>query len=153
MAFNLTTPAFQQNQPIPKKYTCDGADSSVPLTWSDPPAGTQSFALIVDDPDAPAGTWVHWVLYEVPPNVKDLGEALPESERLDNGAVQGKNDFGKLGYGGPCPPRGPAHHYHFKLFALADPIRLKPGATKAQLLAAMKGHILGQVELVGTYKR
>jgi Raf kinase inhibitor-like YbhB/YbcL family protein len=153
MGFNLTTPAFQPNQPIPRKYTCDGGDCSLPLSWSDPPAGTKSFALIVDDPDAPAGTWVHWVLYEIPPNTKDLPEGLPGTERVANGAVQGKNDFGKLGYGGPCPPRGPTHHYHFKLYALADQIRLKPRATKAQLLEAMRGHILGQVELVGTYKR
>ena len=153
MAFGLKSSAFQANQTIPKKYTCDGSDTSVPLTWTDPPAGSKSFALIADDPDAPAGTWVHWVLYDLPENVKELPEGLPGKDKLENGAMQGKNDFGKIGYGGPCPPPGPAHHYHFKLYALADQVRLKPSASKQQLLDAMKGHILGQAELVGLYKR
>jgi Raf kinase inhibitor-like YbhB/YbcL family protein len=153
MAFALTSSAFQANQPIPKKYTCDGSDTSVPLTWTDPPAGAKSFALICDDPDAPGKTWVHWVLFDIPGDTKELAEGIPGKQKLDNGAVQGKNDFGKVGYGGPCPPPGPAHHYHFKLYALADQVRLNPGATKQQLLDAMKGHILGQIELVGTYKR
>src|SRR5215472_15423164 len=148
MAFALTSSAFQANQPIPKKYTCDGSDTSVPLTWTDPPESTKSFALICDDPDAPGKTWVHWVLFDIPPNTKELAEGIPSKQKLDNGAVQGKNDFGKVGYGGPCPPPGPAHHYHFKLYALADQVRLNPGATKQQLLDAMKGHVLGQTELV-----
>lgn len=153
MAFQISTMAFQPNQVIPKKYTCDGTDTSVPLAWTDPPAGTKSFALIADDPDAPAGTWVHWVLYNIPGSAKELPEGLPVKDKLDNGSLQGKNDFGKTGYGGPCPPHGSAHHYHFKLYALADSVRLDPGATKAQLLVAMKGHVLGQTEVVGTYKR
>jgi Raf kinase inhibitor-like YbhB/YbcL family protein len=153
MAFGLSSSAFQANQPIPQKYACTGSDLSVPLTWTNPPGGTKSFALIVDDPDAPAGTWVHWVLYDLPADTKNLGEGIPATNRLDNGAKQGKNDFGKIGYGGPCPPGGSAHHYHFKLYALADQVRLNAGATKQQLLDAMKGHILGQTELVGTFKR
>jgi Raf kinase inhibitor-like YbhB/YbcL family protein len=153
VAFGLSSSAFQANLAIPKKYTCDGADTSVPLTWTDPPSGVKSFALIADDPDAPRGTWVHWVLYDLPADTTGLEEGVPTKETLQNGASQGRNDFGKIGYGGPCPPPGPAHHYHFKLYALADQIRLKPGATKQQVLDAMKGHILGQAELVGTYKR
>src|SRR5262249_16334726 len=124
-----------------------------PLAWMDPPSGVKSFALIADDPDAPRGTWVHWVLYDLPADTTGLEEGVPTKETLQNGANQGQNDFGKVGYGGPCPPPGPAHHYHFKLYALADEIHLKAGATKQQLLDAMKGHILAQTELVGTYKR
>src|SRR5215831_17431918 len=120
MAFELKSTAFKANDAIPRNYTCDGSDRSVPLTWTDPPAGTKSLALIADDPDAPRGTWVHWVLYDVPATVKDLPEGLPAEEKLDNGATQGRNDFGKIGYGGPCPPPGPLHHYHFKLYALGD---------------------------------
>jgi Raf kinase inhibitor-like YbhB/YbcL family protein len=153
MAFELKSTAFKANDPIPQKYTCDGSDTSVPLTWNDPPAGTKSFALIADDPDAPRGTWVHWVLYDLPATTHELAEGVATRDRLDNGAKQGKNDFRKNGYGGPCPPAGPAHHYHFKLYALADQTGLAPGATKQQLLAGMKGHILGQAELIGTYKR
>jgi hypothetical protein len=153
MAFGLSSSAFQSNQPIPKKYTCDGSDTSVPLTWTDPPTGARSFALIADDPDAPRRTWVHWVLYDLPATTMELAEGVPTTEKLQNGAIQGKNDFGKTGYGGPCPPPGPAHHYHFKLYALSDQIRLKPGATKQQVLDAMKGHVIGQTELIGTYKR
>src|SRR5262249_31933516 len=106
MPLTLTSSAFQANQPIPQKYTCTGSDVSAPLTWTNPPAGTKSFALIVDDPDAPSGTWVHWVLYDLPADAKDLGEGIPARNQLDNGAKQGKNDFGKIGYGGPCPPSG-----------------------------------------------
>lgn len=153
MAFQLTSTAFQAGGTIPRKFTCDGPDVSPPLAWSDPPAGTQSFALIMDDPDAPAGTWVHWVLYDLPAATRELTEGLPKQGELPNGARQGRNDFGKAGYGGPCPPSGPAHRYFFKLYALGAKIGLKAGATKAELEKAMKGHILGQAELMGRYKR
>ena len=153
MAFELRSSVFRQNQAIPKKYTCDGSDVSVPLNWNDPGHGTKSFALIADDPDAPRGTWVHWVLYDLPANARELAEGIAAKETLDDGAKQGKNDFGKIGYGGPCPPAGPTHHYHFKLYALDKMIGLGPGAAKQQLLGAMKGHILAQAELIGTYKR
>ncbi|MFN3477424.1 MAG: YbhB/YbcL family Raf kinase inhibitor-like protein [Candidatus Methylomirabilales bacterium] len=153
MAFELRSPAFQPDQSIPRKYTCDGPDVSVPLRWTDPPPGTKSFALIADDPDAPMGTWVHWVLYDLPAETRELPEGLPSQERLPNGAKQGLNDFRRVGYGGPCPPPGPAHRYFFKLYALDSPTNLKPRATKQQLLDAMKGHILAEAQLIGRYQR
>lgn len=153
MAFALKTSAFQPNGEIPQKYTCDGQDVSPPLSWSDPPAGTQSFSLIVDDPDAPVGTWVHWVLYDLPPAARDLAAGVPKDLELPNGAKQGRNDFRKIGYGGPCPPPGPAHRYFFKLYALDSKTNLNSGATKADVLKAMEGHILAQAELIGRYKR
>jgi Raf kinase inhibitor-like YbhB/YbcL family protein len=153
MPFELRSSAFRQNQAIPKKYSCDGSDVSVPLNWNDPAHETTSFALIADDPDAPRGTWVHWVLFDLPSDARELAEGIPAKETLDDGAKQGKNDFGKIGYGGPCPPPGPVHHYQFKLYALDKMVGLRPGATKQQLLDAMKGHILVQAELIGTYKR
>jgi Raf kinase inhibitor-like YbhB/YbcL family protein len=153
MPFELRSSAFRQNQAIPKKYTCDSSDVSVPLNWNDPAQGTKSFGLIADDPDAPRGTWVHWVLFDLPSDARELAEGIPAKETLDDGAKQGKNDFGKIGYGGPCPPPGPVHHYQFKLYALDKMAGLRPGATKQQLLDAMKGHILVQSELIGTYKR
>jgi Raf kinase inhibitor-like YbhB/YbcL family protein len=153
MALELTSSAFKPNDAIPKEYTCDGSDVSVPLRWKNAPDGTTGFALIVDDPDAPRGTWVHWVLYDLPASVTDLAAGVGHQESLSNGAKQGKNDFGKVGYGGPCPPSGPAHHYHFKLYALDRVTVLKPKATKQQLLDAMKGHVLAEAQLIGTYKR
>ena len=153
MAFELRSSAFRQNQAIPKKYTCDGSDVSVSLNWNDPAQETKGFALIADDPDAPCGTWVHWVLYDLSADTRELAEDIPAKETLDDGAKQGKNDFGKIGYGGPCPPPGPTHHYHFKLYALDKMVGLRPGATKQQILNAMEGHVLAQAELVGTYKR
>ena len=153
MAFQLSSPAFQPNADIPKKFTCDGPDVSPALRWADPPAGTQALALICDDPDAPVGTWVHWVLYDLPPTERELPEGVQKDETLTNGARQGRNDFRRIGYGGPCPPPGPAHRYFFKLYALGAKTNLKPGATKAELLKAMEGHILAQTELVGKYKR
>ena len=150
---SATAGSLKENEIIPKKYTCDGSDVSVPLSWNNPPEGTKSFALIADDPDAPAGTWVHWVIYDLPPDAREVSEAVTRSEALDNGTKQGKNDFGKVVYGGPCPPAGPPHRYFFKLYALDQVIGLKPGATKQQLVDAMKGHILEEAQLVGTYKR
>lgn len=153
MALKLESPAFSPGGDIPRQYTCDGPDLSPPLRWSDPPAGTQSLALICDDPDAPAGTWVHWVLYRIPPSARELPEGIPKQEELADGSRQGRNDFRKIGYGGPCPPRGPKHRYYFRLYALDIVPDLPAGATKAQLLQAMDGHILAQGELMGRYGR
>lgn len=149
----MKSPAFQSGAEIPRQYTCDGSDVSPPLGWAGAPAGAGAFALIADDPDAPVGTWVHWVLYDLPPETKELAEGVGATESLPNGAKQGLNDFRKVGYGGPCPPPGPAHRYFFKLYALDAPVNLKPRATKRQLLDAMKGHILAEAELMGKYAR
>jgi Raf kinase inhibitor-like YbhB/YbcL family protein len=152
MGIKIESSAFKEGDMIPVKYTCDGEDVSPPLRWGDLPGGTNSIALISDDPDAPVGTWVHWVLYKLPPDVKALPENIPPKKALENGAVQGTNDFRKLGYGGPCPPRG-THRYFFKIYALDTKIDLPPGATKAQLVKAMEGHILDSGQLMGKYKR
>ncbi len=153
MALKVQSSAFSQGGTIPKQYTCDGPDLSPPLSWTGTPEGTKSLALIMDDPDAPVGTWVHWVLYNLPASVHELAEGVPTTETLPNGARQGRNDFRKIGYGGPCPPPGPAHRYFFKLYALDTELSLAPGASKGQLEEAMKGHILGQAELMGRYGR
>lgn len=155
MPFTLTSAAFKDGAPIPTKHTCDGADVSPPLVWSGAPAGTQAFALIADDPDAPTGTWVHWVLYDLPGTTSQLPENLPKTEALRElgGALQGRTDFRRPGYGGPCPPPGPAHRYFFKLYALDALLPLKAGATKQDVEAAMKGHVLGTAQLMGTYAR
>ena len=150
---DLKSPAFQSGAAIPRKYTCDADDVSPRLSWSDVPSGTKALALIADDPDAPGGTWVHWVIYDLPADANELAEGVPSKETLQNGAKQGVNDFRKVGYGGPCPPAGNPHRYVFKLYALNAPTNLKPRASKQQLLAAMKGHILGEAELIGQYKR
>jgi Raf kinase inhibitor-like YbhB/YbcL family protein len=149
----ITSSAFQQDGPIPKKYSCDGQDISPPLAWSDPPAGTKSFALIMDDPDARPDTWVHWVLYDLPTTARDLPENVPKQKELANGARNGVNGEPQIGYEGPCPPAGPVHHYHFKLYALDAKLGLAAGATKAAVEKAMQGHILGEAQLVGQYKR
>ncbi len=148
----ITSTAFTNNGMIPTKYTADGADVSPPLAFSNAPAGTKTFALICDDPDAPGGTWVHWVLYNLPAAVKSLPENVPPQPKHANGALQGKNDFGKIGYGGPAPPSG-THRYFFRVYALDTELKLSSGATKAQLVKAMAGHILAQGELVGKYSR
>ena len=153
MTIELTSTAFQKSETIPKQYTGDGVDQSPPLRWSEPPAGTKSLALICDDPDAPRGTWVHWVLFNLPPQTRELEESVPTTAALPSGAKQGKNDFGNIGYGGPAPPKGKPHRYFFKLYALDVTLDLPSGATKAQLEAAMKGHILAEGQLMGTYKR
>ena len=153
MMIRLTSPAFQAGQPIPSRYTADGADVSPPLSWSGVPEGTRSLALVCDDPDAPRGTWVHWVLYGLPPTVTELPEGVPADPTTPQGAKQGTNDFGRLGYGGPAPPPGKPHRYFFKIYALDIVPDLAPGASKQELLSAMEGHILAQGELMGTYKR
>jgi Raf kinase inhibitor-like YbhB/YbcL family protein len=153
MAFKLESAGFKPGDSIPKKHTCDGDDVSPPLAWSDAPAGTKSFALVCDDPDAPAGTWVHWVLYDVPAGTQRLAEGIRPAPSLDDGSRQGTNDFRKIGYGGPCPPRGGPHRYFFRLYALDTVLGLAPGATKAAVLKASEGHTLGQAELMGRYAR
>ncbi|MBI4341260.1 MAG: YbhB/YbcL family Raf kinase inhibitor-like protein [Candidatus Omnitrophica bacterium] len=150
--FALTSPAFTDSQSIPAVYTCDGRDLSPPLSWSEPPPGTKSFALISDDPDAPAGTWVHWVLYNLPPSTRSLKEGLPTAAQLPDGARQGMTDFGRAGYGGPCPPSG-THRYYFTLYALDTALTLKADAAKRDLEAAMSGHTLARAQLMGTYRR
>ena len=149
----ISSDGFAANEPIPKKFTCDGPDASPKLNWSEAPAKTQSFALIMDDPDAPVGTWVHWVLFDLPAETRELAEGVAKQEQLANGARQGRNDFGKIGYGGPCPPPGNAHRYFFKLYALDAKLNLKAGVTKAEVERAMKGHTLAQAELIGRYAR
>jgi len=150
-SMEIKSTAFEHEGMIPTKYTCDGQDISPPLSWSDVPDNTQSLALISDDPDAPMGTWVHWVVYNVPPDVTSLPENVPAKEEL-KGGLQGTNDFKKIGYGGPCPPGG-THRYFFKLYALDTKLDLEPGATKAEVEKAMDGHILAQAELIGRYQR
>jgi Raf kinase inhibitor-like YbhB/YbcL family protein len=153
MAFSISSPDFQNGGDIPKKFTCDGADISPELSWTDAPAGTQGFALIADDPDAPAGTWTHWVIYEIPAHVHKLDQNVPKNEDLPSGARQGRNDFRKIGYAGPCPPAGKPHRYFFKLYALDTRLNLKPGTSKAELEKSMQGHTLAKTELMGKYKR
>jgi Raf kinase inhibitor-like YbhB/YbcL family protein len=153
MTLTLTSPAFEDSVQIPTKYTCDAEDLSPPLFWTGIPDTAKSLALICDDPDAPMKTWVHWVLYGLSPVVTGLDEGVPKSDVLPDGAMQGVTDFGRTGYGGPCPPRGKPHRYFFKLYALDAELDLKPRATKKDLLKAMEGHILAQGQLMGLYKR
>ena len=148
----LTSPAFTENGMIPAKYTCDGQDISPALAWAGLPAGTKSLALICDDPDAPVGTWVHWVLFNIAPTSVQLEENVKAEKEAKNGMRQGSNGWSKIGYGGPCPPSG-THRYYFKLYALDSTLDLKPGATKAELLQAMKGHILAEAQLMAKYQR
>jgi Raf kinase inhibitor-like YbhB/YbcL family protein len=152
MDIKIMSSAFEEGDLIPAKYTCDGADISPPLQWDAVPEGTKSTALISDDPDAPMGTWVHWILWNLPADTKELAENVPADEILPNGARQGTTDFGKIGYGGPCPPSG-THRYFFKIYALDTELDLAAGARKAELVKAMEGHILGQGQLIGKYKR
>jgi Raf kinase inhibitor-like YbhB/YbcL family protein len=149
----VKSPAFQNGGEIPRKHTCDGGDASPRLTWTEAPPETKTFALIADDPDAPGGTWVHWVIYDLPATVKELPEGTAVGDALPNGAKQGINDFRKTGYGGPCPPPGAPHRYFFRLYALDAAANLKPRATKQQLLDAIKGHVVAEAELVGKYGR
>jgi Raf kinase inhibitor-like YbhB/YbcL family protein len=150
----ITSDAFTNGQSIPAKYSCNGRNISPALAWDEPPTSTQSFALVMDDPDAPMGTWVHWVLYNIPADTRSLQEdLLVTGKNVDPNAIYvGKNSAGKIGYDGPCPPSG-THRYFFKLYALDTTINLLPGATKEQVLKEMNGHILAQGELVGTFSR
>ena len=168
MQFTLSSPSFKQNQPIPAKHSCEGADASPALKWEGAPSGAKSFALICDDPDAPGGSWTHWVIYGFPAGTMELPENVGKVDQVASVeyemttqtvtksmvARQGVNDFGKSGYGGPCPPRGHGvHHYHFRLYALGTELNLAPRVTRRQLESTMKGHILAQAELVGTYQQ
>ena len=154
MSLQLTSDAFANGQSIPAKYSCIGKNISPALAWNEPPVGTQTFALIMDDPDAPGTTWVHWVLYNIKPEVRSLQEDLPVTgKNVDPSAIYvGKNSSGNIGYAGPCPPSG-THRYFFKLYAIDIQISLLPGATKKQILKEMEGHILAQAELVGTFSK
>jgi len=149
---NISTTSFSAGGVITKKYTCDGEDISPQLSWSGTPPKTRSLALIADDPDAPAGTWNHWLIWNIPAPTNQLSEGIPKT-RENEAMRQGQNDFQKIGYNGPCPPPGKPHRYFFKLFALDTNLDLKPGANRAQLDAAMKGHILAQTEVIGRYGR
>jgi Raf kinase inhibitor-like YbhB/YbcL family protein len=148
MSITLTSTAFKEGEAIPTAYTGDGRNVSPPLTWSDPPAGTKSFALICQDPDAPRGTFTHWVLFNLPADARELGEAAHPA-----GAAEGTNDFSKAGYGGPAPPPGKPHRYYFELYALDATLPLRPGSKKQALLDAIRGHVLGEGRLMGTYGR
>lgn len=148
----LKSTAFEAGGMIPKQFTCDGPNISPPLSWTTVPHGTKSLALICDDPDAPMGMWVHWVLFNLPAETRELPENLPPQKNLPNGARQGINDFRKIGYGGPCPPAG-EHRYYFKLYALDALLELEAGANKADLLHAMEGHILAESRLMARYRR
>jgi Raf kinase inhibitor-like YbhB/YbcL family protein len=149
----LTSTAFTEGQSIPAKYTCVDQNVSPALKWTGVPAGTKALVLIVDDPDAPVGTWVHWVLYDLPGDVIELQENVSKDPALPNGAKQGLNDFGETGYGGPCPPPGKPHRYFFKLYALDSALGLKPGASKKEVERAMGKHVVGQAELMGRFGR
>ena len=153
MSLTITSAAFSEGGAIPKKYTCDAEDASPPLAWKGVPANSKSLALIAEDPDAPAGTWVHWVILDMPATLAGLPEGVAKQATVEGVGVQGNNDFRRVGYGGPCPPRGKPHRYFFKLYALDIVLNLKAGATKADLEKAMRGHILAQGQLVGTYGR
>lgn len=152
-ALSLSSPVFQESEKILVKYTCDGQDISPPLMWGDPPSGTQALALTMDDPDAPGGVFTHWVIFNLPVDSRELPEAVPRDNQLENKALQGMTDFGRIGYGGPCPPSGPDHHHLFTLYALDQPLELNAGASKKQVLDAMQGHILAQGQLTGIYQR
>lgn len=153
MSIQVSSTAIAEGKEIPIQHTGQGKDISPPLKWSGVPAGAKSLALIADDPDAPVGTWTHWVLYDLPPATTELAADLPKTQFLLGGAKQGINDFRRLGYGGPLPPPGKPHRYFFKLYALDTLLDLKPGATKKDIEAAMKGHILAEGQLMGAYQR
>ncbi len=153
MALTIQSSAFSDGEMMDAKYTCKGADISPPLSWEGVPEGTKSLVLICDDPDAPFMTWVHWVVYDIPPDVRSLPEGIPKTDTLASGGKQGRNDFRKIGYGGPCPPPGGPHRYFFKLYALDTMLNEGPGLTKKALLKKMEGHILEEAQLIGKFKR
>ncbi len=152
MEFQISSSVFKNGEMIPRKYCCDGINISPPLNWNDPPANTKSFALINDDPDAPVGDWVHWIIYNIPKETREFKEDASSKKLLPNGSLEGKNDWGKNSYSGPCPPSG-THRYFFKLYALDNLLNAKEGLTKKQLLSLMNGHILAQTEIIGKYNR
>lgn len=150
--FKIESPAFEDGESIPSRHTCDGEDVSPEFTWEGTPEATRSFAMIFDDPKTAVGVWVHWVIYNIPGDAVGLPEAVPAQEVLENGTVQGKSSWGKIGFRGSCPPAG-EHTYHFKLYALDARLDLPPGATKKELLKAMEGHTLGETQITGRYER
>ncbi len=149
----LKSSAFKPGETIPADFTCDGSDRSPALEWTAPPEGTESFTLVLEDPDAPGRTWVHWMLYDLPATERELREGVARDATLPSGARQGRNDFRKIGYGGPCPPPGPAHRYHFKLYALDKRLDLPAGVSRAELDRSMRGHVLASAEFMGRYRR
>lgn len=153
MALRLESSAFKDGDTIPQRYTCVGEDLSPPLHWGEPPATTKSFVIIAEDPDAPVGTWVHWVIYDIPFDLRGLTEGVPIKDHLPNGTMQGLNDFKRTGYGGPCPPPGKPHRYYFRLYALDATLNLKPRATRRQVSEACKGHVLAEGSLMGRFGR
>jgi Raf kinase inhibitor-like YbhB/YbcL family protein len=153
MTIALSSTAFKEGDKIPVKYTCDGQDISPALIWDEPPQPTEAFVLIVDDPDAPGGVFTHWILFNIPANIHQFGEGVPTQEQLENGTLQGRNDFGRISYGGPCPPSGSPHRYRFTIYALDQHLNLEPGASENQVVNAMQEHILAQGQLTGTYQR
>lgn len=155
MAFNISSPDFRNGELIPKRFSCEGDDMSPELSWNDPPEGTKSYALIVEDPDAPAGTFIHWVVYDLPPEFHRLYRGMGNDGVPQDGIKQGSTDFGHTGYGGPCPPKGHGQHrYEFILRALdLKTLGLSEGAEKSEVERAMKGHILGETRITGLYRR
>jgi hypothetical protein len=152
-ALILSSQAFYDGGEIPIKYTCQGQNISPPLAWGQSPSGTRSFVLIIEDLDAPIGAFTHWVLFNIPSDTIELPEAITAQAQLNSGALQGKNDFGEIGYGVPCPPSGRPHRYQFSLYALDQPLNMKAGAAKKQVLDAMQGHIVTKSSLTGTFQR
>lgn len=153
MNIEVTTPRFENGEMIPQKFTCDGDNISPLIRWDNIPEGTVSIALLMDDPDAPAGVFTHWIVYNLPPDSRELEEIIPKEKNLKNGAIQGQNDFGKIGYGGPCPPEGETHRYYFRVYALKRKLKQEEGASRDDLLNAMEGSILDEGEYMGRYKR
>ncbi|CAD7775828.1 Phosphatidylethanolamine-binding protein [Candidatus Methanoperedenaceae archaeon GB50] len=150
---SVSSDAFEDDGMIPAEYTCDGENVSPQISWTGIPAGSKSIVLIVDDPDAPGGTFTHWVVYNIPPDVVELPRGVERQGALPSGCVRGVTDFGSIGYGGPCPPPGKPHRYHFKVYALDEKLSLGGGSTKDEVEAAMEGHVLAMGELVGRYGR
>jgi Raf kinase inhibitor-like YbhB/YbcL family protein len=149
----LTSKAFKDNETLPVNHTCDGDDASPTLEWNGAPEDTMSYAVIMDDPDAYPGSFTHWIIFNIPEHISKLPAAIAPKAQLPDGSLQGKNDFKRIGYGGPCPPHGKPHHYQFTLYALDRNLELREGASKKQLLDSMRGHILAQVGITGLYGR
>jgi Raf kinase inhibitor-like YbhB/YbcL family protein len=149
----ISSDAFTEGKRIPARYTCSGEDVSPALSWSDPPAGTQSLVLICDDPDAPGGLFTHWVLYDIPPDRRELSVGVKKAPALEDGSIHGANSFGKLGYNGPCPPPGKPHRYYYRIYALDTQLKLRSPADRRAVDKAMKGHVLAEGELLGIFSR
>ncbi|HZH72169.1 MAG TPA: YbhB/YbcL family Raf kinase inhibitor-like protein [Mariniphaga sp.] len=152
MAFNLTSKAFEHGAAIPDKHSCKGEDLPPPLSWDEAPGGTVTFALILEDPDAPGGTFLHWLIYNIPPDAKELNDVSPAQKNLKNGAIQAKNDFGKTGYGGPCPPKGEEHRYFFKLFALKKKLQPESIRKIEDFYHAIKSITIDKAEYMGKFR-